>query len=201
MSARLLVLVVVFVVAAAGTTRAQTVPQPEGSVGIQVGIESFGPPVVIADVALRGSGPLVPVVQARVDLHGQGVGLGGGAVFEQRINDWLFFREAMLAAPFLAVIDDVAVGLRGGLLAQAGFDVADSVTLAIGPELVPVMALDTSSTHGVDGRLGCAVTGVGRWFWTSRVAATVTLRAGYDIGGRGAGAVNAGAFLGVLADW
>lgn len=189
------------VVAAFAPARAQTVAQPDGSVGVRVGVSSLGPPVVVADASLQRTGALVPVVQARIDLHTRTVGVTGGASVEQRVNDWLFFRQAAQVGPFVSVVDDVAVGARGSVLAQAGFDVSDTVMLAIGPELVPVLALDMSSDRSLDGRLGCSLVGVARWFVVPTVAATVTLAAGYDVGGRGAGALTGDAFVGALFDW
>lgn len=201
MNARVLLFVVVTAVACASGARAQDMPQPEGSVGLRAGFASFGPPVLVVDAALRDTGAFVPVVQGRFDLHARTVGVSGGAVVEQRVNGWFFLREAAQLGPFVAVADGVALGFRGGLLAQAGFDVADDITLAVGPRIVPVLALDTSSDRSFDGRLGCSLVGAGRWFVLPTVAATLTLSAGYDVGGRGAGALTGEALLGVLADW
>jgi hypothetical protein len=201
MNARGCFLLVAVVVAVAGPGRAQTVAQPDDSLGVRVGLSSLGPPVVVADVALKESGPFVPVVQTRLDLHARTVGVTGGASVEQRVNDWLFFREAAQVGPFVSVVDDVAVGARGSVLAQVGFDVTADVMLAVGPELVPVVAQDTSSDRGLDGRVGCSLVGVGRWFVLPTVAATLTLAAGYDVGGRGAGALSGDAFVGALVDW
>jgi hypothetical protein len=194
---------VAFVVGAlfVGHARAQSVPLPEGSVALQVGFASVGPPVVVVDTALREAGAFVPVVQGRFDLHARTVGVSGGGMVEQRVNGWFFLREAAQLGPFVAVADDVAVGLRGGVLAQAGFDVADDITLAIGPAFVPVLALDTSNDRSLDGRLGCSLVGAGRWFVLPTLATTVTLAAGYDIGGHGAGAMTGEALVGVLAAW
>ena len=181
--------------------RAQSVPLSDDGVAVAAGSASLGPPVIVVDAALREAGAFVPVVQGRFDLHARSVGVAGGAMLEQRINGWFFLREAARLGPFVAVADDVAVGLRGGVLAQAGFDVADDVTLAVGPELVPVLALDASSDRSLDGRVGCLLVGAGRWFVLPTVAATLTLAAGYDVGGRGAGAMTGEALVGVLADW
>jgi hypothetical protein len=194
-------LLFLFLACGACAARAQEMPQPDGSLGVRAGFSSLGPPVLVVDTALRDTGAFVPFVQGRFDLHARTVGVSGGAAFEQRINGWFFLRETAQLGPFVAVVDDVAIGLRAGLIAQAGFDVADDITLFVGPRLVPVLALDTSSDRSLDGRLGCALVGGGRWFVWPTVAATLTLAAGYDLGGKGAGAVAAEALFGVLADW
>ncbi|MBM4279336.1 MAG: hypothetical protein FJ137_00775 [Deltaproteobacteria bacterium] len=199
-------LVVVAVLLGACAVRAQTMPQPDGSLGVRLGVESFGPPVVVVDatfdsLAMGALEHVKPVAQARLDLHGRVVALLGGAVLEQRFGERLFLREAVQLGPFVATVDDVAIGARAGLLAQVGYDLGDAFTIAAGPELVPVVAFDTSAGGGIDGRLGCALGGVVRWFVVPRAAATLTLSGGYDLGGRGAGAVTGVALLGAVVDW
>jgi hypothetical protein len=189
-----------------GAAHAQSMPLPDGSLGVRAGFESVGPPVVIVDAAFDSfrAGAferLQPVAQVRVDLHGRVVGLLGGAVLEQRLGERLYLREAVQIGPFVATVDDVAVGVRAGLLAQLGYDLGDSVTIAAGPELVPVAAFARSTDGAVDGRLGFGLVGVVRWFVLPRAAATLTLSGGYDLGGRGAGGVAGAALLGAVVDW
>jgi hypothetical protein len=195
------VLLALLLAACAGTARGQSMPQHDGSVGVRVGWASAGLPIIVSDVAWKTAGRLQPIVQARWDLHAQSVGVTGGAVLEQRLTERLFLREAAQVGPFVSVVDDVAVGLRAGLLGQLGFDVTPELLLAVGPEVTPVVALDTSSDRSTDGRVGCALVGVARWMVVPRVAATLTLAGGYDVGGRGAGAVAGTAALGAIVDW
>lgn len=194
-------LAVVVAAALSGPLRAQAVPLPAQSAALSVGFASVGPPSFVADVALARAPTFQPLVQGRWDLHARSVAVLGGGAWEQSLGDVVFFRETALVGPFLATVDDVAVGARVSLQALAGFRLGDAWVLTVGPEVVPVVALDRVPGGALDGRVGCSLTGGARWFVVPDVAATLSVAAGYDVGGRGAGAVAGQAFAGALFVW
>jgi hypothetical protein len=189
------------VVFVAVNARAQTVPQPAQSVGARVGFVSLGPPAVVVDVALRESGPFLPMLTAWTEVHTASVGIGGGASLLQRLSPWVSVREFAHIAPFVSWVDGATVGVRTTVSAQLAFDVTDHLLFAVGPEVVPVVSLAAARDRSSDGRLGVSLVGAARWFFARDLAATLSLSGGYDAGGKGAGALSSSAFLGMLADW
>jgi hypothetical protein len=196
--------VVVAVVAVLGVApspaRAQAVPLPDGSVAVAAGFESLALPSLVVDVGLHATPAFQPVVQARWSLPTAAVGVAGGGAWQQSVGDVVFFRETVLGGPFLATVDGVAPGARLTAQALAGFRLGEAWTLTVGPELVAVATLDGVPGGAVDGRVGIAVVGGARWFVVPTTAVTLSLAGGYDVGGRGAGAVAGQALLGVLID-
>lgn len=186
---------VVVVGCAAGAASAQTVPQTERSVIVEVGTESLSLPVLQATLAPKKTDSgVLPLLRARVDLDTAAVGLGLGLQLDQRVCSGFFVREAAVASGFVSGLDGVAFGATGDVTVQAGFNIG-SVVLATGPALSGAFVVYDGVSAG-EVRLTPAWNVALVVPVVDHVAIVGEASAGNDFGGHGDGAVHGSVFVG-----